>query len=621
MVLPTFPTVSVEVAFASDPSAETPTWTDVTADLRYSDGVSTNRGRQRELDQYQAGTCTYVLNNRTRAYDDEINTDAKPMKRTRIRATYDGVVYPVFDGYVDQFALEYENPREARAVVQATDAFKPLAAAELATSVYAQLVAEAAPVAWWRLDESDNSAVPLVVHDSVGDIGLTARNGAAVGSETLVSRDPGASASFSDAVTYDDGFVGDGIRLPLQGGPLTIEAVARATSISDGGITGNVTHVQGTGATLQFDGLWGFTVATSPGVAAYTGVSGASLVDGLTHHMVGVWGADGSLKMYVDGVDRTVGTPTLAIGTFSQTTGYVFIGAFDQDSLAGNIDEVAFYDRALTVAEIQAHHDAMYAPWDGDSPVERIERILDAEGWPVTLRSHDAAGGGSSTLQPATLNMSALDHLRRVAASEFGDVFITRAGEVRLVGRASLVNRPELFTFTDDDPTGSPSYVAIGWDASDQLIRNDVTVSRNDGIAQRATNEASIATYLRHSYTADGLIHDDDELSRDAAEFIVAEYSEHKRRITQMTVAATRNPTILFPAVLGVELGDEVTVVFHPPGGGTFTQDSRIEGISHQFNSRHWETTFALSPAYADDFLELDAGPENAGLDFARLAF
>jgi len=47
----------VEVAFATDP-ADPPVWTDVSDRVR---ALSTSRGRQHELDRYEAGTAVVVL--------------------------------------------------------------------------------------------------------------------------------------------------------------------------------------------------------------------------------------------------------------------------------------------------------------------------------------------------------------------------------------------------------------------------------------------------------------------------------------------------------------------------------------------------------------------------------
>jgi hypothetical protein len=84
--------VVVEIGFQSNPGTAigSTTWTDVTSDVI---SVQTHRGRQRELDQFAAGTCTVVLDNRARRYDPSYtgagspyNGNIKPMRRIRVSA-------------------------------------------------------------------------------------------------------------------------------------------------------------------------------------------------------------------------------------------------------------------------------------------------------------------------------------------------------------------------------------------------------------------------------------------------------------------------------------------------------------------------------------------------------
>lgn len=149
------------------------------------------------------------------------------------------------------------------------------------------------------------------------------------------------------------------------------------------------------------------------------------------------------------------------------------------------------------------------------------------------------------------------------------------------------------------DSSSELRYVSLRPELSDQLIRNDVTISRLEGVAQNVKDQASIATYLRHSYTLDGLLHDNDTLSRSAAEFIVSENKDPARRISNMVVAPLYDPTNLFPQVLGRELQEQITVIDRPPGGGDpNTQDTSIEGISHTVTPMWWETSWNLAPAF-----------------------
>jgi hypothetical protein len=60
------PTLTVEIAFDSSPTAESPSWTDVSFLLR---SFSISRGRQYALGRYEAGTARIRLDNRERRFD------------------------------------------------------------------------------------------------------------------------------------------------------------------------------------------------------------------------------------------------------------------------------------------------------------------------------------------------------------------------------------------------------------------------------------------------------------------------------------------------------------------------------------------------------------------------
>lgn len=61
-----YPTFAFEIAFASNPLDSSPSWTDVTTYLK---SVSVNRGRQRDLDTFDAGRASFVLDNQDRRFD------------------------------------------------------------------------------------------------------------------------------------------------------------------------------------------------------------------------------------------------------------------------------------------------------------------------------------------------------------------------------------------------------------------------------------------------------------------------------------------------------------------------------------------------------------------------
>lgn len=616
------PNYVVLLALGADANDPDPAFTDVSSDLL---SVQVDRGSPSDLDRNNPGTCTFVLDNYSGDYDNE-NADSPyvgnlvPMTQVLVYAEYDGELYPRFRGFLDDVQLDYPGEGMATATFTATDGFKPLAQTTLPSSAYAVEVLADGPVAWWRLDEPADT---VAAYEAVGLNDGTPVGAPSFGVDTLLIKDPGAAMTVAGSASTGQGFNVDG---PVTGsGAFSIEFWLRCGNHS--GWTGR--------AFLQF--LPGYltsyidigvrdSAGASPGLIDFRTalatfrLSTVRVDDNEKHHVVCVREAGGAHKVYVDGVDRTDsgvgadGSPSLPAATAN--VGH----SAGSGGLSGTLDEFAVYDYALSAARVAAHNDAGRTPWDGDTPAARAGRVCDAGGWPAGMRDFDT---GASTLQSADLDMEALEHLQKVAESEFGGLFCALDGTLTLRERATLINRPPLATFGDAD--GEIGYRSITFDSSDGLIRNPVTISRAEGAAQTVQDGTGVARYYRHQYTLDGLYHDDDGLSRYAAQFFVSEYKDPKRRITGLDFGPAEVERIddWYPLLLTAELGDVYEVVFRPPNVATpFEQRSVLEGTSETWTpAAGHAVSWFLSPAFTGDFLELDAGSDNDGLDSARLFF
>lgn len=627
-VVDAHPTVTVEIAFATAPFAASHTWTDVTAKVA---GGSVNRGRSSELDKMRAGQATVVLANEDRRFDPTHAggphyPNVLPMRRLRIRAVYNSVTYNVFTGYIDRWEQTYDNS-VAHAVVTATDAFKVFAAKTLPGSVYAQEVTVDGPVAWWRLGEPSGAAG---VTDVVAGRFLT-RVGAPESAASLVTRESDGAAKFPAST---DGF--QGWHDVLTAAPMTVEVVYMKAEPT--GFTGfGQRNSRGEGWAIQiFDGVPNFAVAyTVGGTPASTVVDASVNVnDGSPHHLAGVWEAGGNLRIYVDGVDRTIAVLTTAPYLSQTQTGgnKMFLNAGDLPSagaLIGTIstwDEAAVYNKALTAARVAAHADARATPWDGELSGTRVSRVLDSVGWPAADRLIDA---GVSTLQAATFSGTALSYLQKVEESEVGLLFVTGAGQVRFRSRHGGFNLTSQATFGDGGGA-ELDYADIAFDWSESLIYNEIRVSRADGVVQVAEDTTSQASYGERTYTSDGLFHTSDAESYDRAQFILGRYKDPVFRTTRMVVQPSGdNAAVLYPQVLGRELGDKMTVRRKPQNvGATIDQTVLVEGVRHEFADRWWRTEYFLSPSSATstpgsgdaDYLQLD-DTDGPGLGFVRLAY
>jgi len=128
-----------EIAFDSNPLDSTQTFTDVSDYLRSFEIV---RGRNSNLDTFQTGTASVVLDNRdnrfspnqTTHYYDSTNNRSKiqPLKRIRIKAVYDSTTYIIFHGFVESFPVNYAGQgSDSTTKLRCVDLFKLLFNANL----------------------------------------------------------------------------------------------------------------------------------------------------------------------------------------------------------------------------------------------------------------------------------------------------------------------------------------------------------------------------------------------------------------------------------------------------------------------------------------------------------
>lgn len=106
-------------------------WVDVTASV--SGQITTTRGRNRETDQYQAGSCSFTLRNEGRTYDPSSGTSTPLTLRAQVRVSVvtDGFKSRIFTGYIDDFDVSYEQPDTSVINVTCVDAFSILANVKL----------------------------------------------------------------------------------------------------------------------------------------------------------------------------------------------------------------------------------------------------------------------------------------------------------------------------------------------------------------------------------------------------------------------------------------------------------------------------------------------------------
>jgi hypothetical protein len=612
-------------------------WVDVSA---YVAEVSTNRGRSSELDQFSAGTCTITLEADDRRFD-PLNTagpyygDLLPNTPVRILGRLAGPTdYPIFYGYADAFRHQ-PTTHTSTVEVPCTDAFKVLARTR-PPGIYETVVLADDPTGYWGLGEADGTAVdrtdnrndgqyvivpgraqPPVVAYSAGGSMSAPKNDESVVLLPEAARTTDFPVTVEAWIQTSEPFDPNGKVIQNQ---YSKSIVAQGNQLADGTVTGQGWAIWVTWASMDADDIIeGFLLSTyaPAGMTSYDldHHSAAGLDDGRPHHIVFVIDDITTRTLYVDGVELA---PTSELGPFTSTNNKTLRigGGAERHATAalpaafpGRIDEVAIWDQvALTPAQILEHYVAGTAPWDGELTGARVTAVLDLIGWPAGLRT---VSTGEVVLGPADLTVgSVLDYLQLVTATEAGRLFVSSAGEITFQGNDATITGTSAYTFIDDGTGAGILDDGIALSLDDTFLYEAAVVSRSTGQPQRAL--ATGVTDPVATIEVTGLLAQSDGAARALADRLVFRYGTPRTRVEGWTVQPEADPGD-WAAILGLELGDVVTVELTPAStGSAVSVDLFVESIAHTVNGDDWVIAFTGSPV--DDTVYFEwGGPDGSG--------
>ncbi len=294
-----------------------------------------------------------------RATSSGVGTKTNPTTNVYIGARTDGNGYKLPSGWIDDVQI-YRGVLSAGQVAELYHGGSPYPAAVLAD----------APVAYWRLEETTGTNV---AYDSTGNgNSFNYRTGANV-SRTGTGADIGPRPpEFRDmpalnkapTLTGDTSYLGDINGLLLGQNDYTAEMWFRPGTSTKVGTDGDYLLHRGTGSSNEGD-YWG--IGWSAAENRYTRLY---FYDGNTWTTEGPWLDDGQwyhlafvregndVRLYVDGREVASSEGWVPTADFSATSRWAFGGRLDSNSqrVAGNIDEIAIYGRALSAAEIRSHY-------------------------------------------------------------------------------------------------------------------------------------------------------------------------------------------------------------------------------------------------------------------------
>lgn len=355
-------------------------------------------------------------------------------------------------------------------------------------------------------------------------------------------------------------------------------------------------------------------IANGSGIYVVAGSAGA-YDDGLPHLVVALGtqtvGGTSTVTLYVDNVlVATASASTATIGYLSTPATNVQIGARNDGSgytqqLGGVVAQAALWSRALTADEINTLWLAGGEGFSGETSGTRVARYLS-----YTYAGATSVDTGQSIMGPATVsaNTKALAAIQGVTASENGNFWVDAEGEPEFAARTRrYLELTSTVTFGEDTEGGETPYQEdIAYSVDPTLVRNDVRVTQSGGIIAVGGTQAAIlasqAINFVQSFQRTIDVLDPNEV-QDAANYIFNQFSTARQRVESVTIDPASWPTV-WPVVLGLEIGDRVTVTrrakaANAGAGFSMTGDFFVEQISHDnidMAAGTWLTTLLLSP-------------------------
>lgn len=606
-----WPQLDIEWAPASVP-LDAPVWRSM---IRQTDEVKAFRtkvGRPREYQRFQTGQANVTLGGWSDQYDPEYTGSpvygmVLPNRQWRIVARLSGVTYYLFMGYIDGWTEPSGYPIEKEFSLSVSDAFKILGRLNLPTSMYELAAAPDGPQFWWRLDEPAGASVAA---DS-GFSGAPAPGAYQVvtaGTAAIVAYDGGRTS----ATPGTAGFVSlPPTVIPTGATPtfsvelwFQIPAVATTNQVLfEMGASGRVLQVTMTGTSDAPTGRVRADLSLGPGLGA-TG----TWDDGVAHHLVATYSPSGvgtlTGTLFIDGVQQstsTTGTADLtasiaAIGGDPIHIGNLF--ANGAVSFTGKLAEVAIYSSALTATQVLAHYTAGANAFLNEATGTRVNRVLAYLAWPASKAN---VSTGNSTLQSADLpGGQAIDYFQTLYDTEQNYFYCDGLGRITWTNRHAAISATastvSQATFTDASGAGGLHYATLIYDKNELDVYNDVTVTRNGGVPQRAVDLPSQKKYVPQSFALSGTLQVSDNDTNDCANWILAHHKDPPNRIIGITFEPLSDTNLMIQCLTRT-MADRVTVI-RTVGGTTISDDFLIEGIQHEASvTGKWVTTWWLNPA------------------------
>lgn len=622
-----FPTTKIEIAFNDGPYVLSPTWTNVTTDVR---SLSVKRGRTDDYSQFPTGSATVVLNNRTEKYN-PLNTAGvyygKLLPRRQIQITAQAVsgYQSVFRGYISGWPVSWtQGGLDSTVTIQCFDMLGLLAdtqfAADWSYPTITTGMTAGPPTCYYRLQEPVGLTSFIDTMHPPATFGtryaMTQSSGtfSYLKTNSLTPGLPAGGTNFQPANSWNA--LGDNTGSSSLGScAISLWWRASRSGVQSSPFTLNNKLIQLEGIVTSAGALQVRAKAAAQYQQSTSTLS--TLNDGEAHHIFVQTGNSGSGEfwIFIDGQSCAGAVTTVATGTSFDST-------IQRLTLSDDIiSEVAYWAKnsgttpflfalPATTTEVQSLY-ASAKPYFIETTSARTTRIMQTTSIPAALVNVTATP--VNTVADINVGGLLVGELQKTADSEGGDLFIDKSGVLQFTNQYYATTQggtTSVATFSDvagNNPYGQN--LDVEYTADD--ISNDVIVTFSEGGNVRTTSSTSQTSSGVASTTIDTY------LSSVTGATDLAYYELQVRSVLKPQVSAIEasvaSTLAQWSKVLDLELLSPFTITRTPPAGSVFTQKMIVNSISHDISPSGWRTSIQGSARYSGwfvlDYSALD-GPD-----------
>jgi hypothetical protein len=589
-----FPTPIVEIAFNDGPYVASPTWTNVTSDVRY---MTIDRGRTGDWSSFY-GSASVVLSNLNRTYD-PFNTSGTyygkllPRRQIRITASYGGTTYPVFRGFVSGWPPAWTDAgKDSTITLSCFDAVGLLASETLPADWSRDYILSTAPRHYYPCDEPVG---PFTTNQVLKDYGSVPLNMATTAEASNFSQlavglvNSSITSTGSNAANSSLGVVN------ASPGSFTVSCWAIADASAGGSIfiQGNIyNHTYYFGFNTTTEKFYAEVTEPSFGNSkvASTNISGWDT--GKPRLLTFTWNsATRTIAMFIDGISVAVTTVNNA-GIYVQTNENVNIGS-------GSVQQIVVWDGVQTQATIQSIFKGSTANFLETARV-RFQGLIANTPFPTALTNPPSA--------PVTTVLEVTDdapqvagELQKLSDSEFAPLFVTRDGVVTLYNQNQIRTQTRSIVSQGTYGTGGFALgpnVALEYDGDS--MRNEANITMSGGGVYIQRNTTSVNTYGAAEASIDTQVA---SLANavSVANIVTGWGGQVYPKTDPFDVVLS--PDGDWSNALNRELNDRITLVVSPPTGNSTTIPMLLQRVRHSVVPGEWRTTFEGSARWASVFI------------------